>query len=159
LFLVASDFWRMHLERGQVYVFHLLALSLAAALCLRHDLDSIAGGIALAVLALMRPNLLIFAPALLVLGRWRTGSVMLATFGLGVLSTLVFMPSGTWSSYFSVGDSYYRTIWAPETLPDFPRPQHEGLVEGIDFGHSLTCIESSSLAVLYQTWQERAGLP
>jgi hypothetical protein len=159
LFLVASDIWRLHIERGQVYVFHLLALSIAIHLGLRRDLDSIAAGVALGALALMRPNLLVFAPALLVIRRWRTAVAMCGSFGIGVLATVPAMHPGTWSSYLAMGERYYVWIWVPQSLPDIAWADHPSVVEGFDFSHSLHNVASSSFAVLYQTWHERGVLP
>ena len=44
-FFVLSGFWRIHVERGQVYVFHLLLLSAAANVSLRNNLNTWWGGI------------------------------------------------------------------------------------------------------------------
>ena len=57
-FFVLSGFWRIHIERGQVYVFHLLLLSAGANLCLRYNLNSWTGGILFGLAALMRLNYL-----------------------------------------------------------------------------------------------------
>lgn len=159
LFVVASDVWRLHVERGQVYVIHLLALSLGIHRCLRRDLDTLAGGAALGVLALMRPNLLLLAPALLILRRPRTAAALVATFGVVILATWPLLHPDTWASYLAMGDQYYRWLWAPETMPDVPWAAHPMTVEGHDFTRALRNVESSSFAVLYQTGREHAGLP
>ncbi len=159
LFLVVSDVWRLHVERGQVYVLHLLALSLAVHFCRKRQLDSVAGGLALGILALLRPNMLLFAPAFLVLRRWRTATSLIGTFAVGVLVTLPFMPASTWPSYLAMGEQYYRSIWAGDTMPDIAWAEHPTVAEGFDFSRSLTNVESSSVAVLYESVRQRAGLP
>src|ERR1043165_5392411 len=77
-FIVANDIWRLHLERGQMYAFELLALS-AAIYCARCGaVDSVGAGIAFGLLALMRPNLAVIAPALVLMRQGRSASAMLA---------------------------------------------------------------------------------
>lgn len=159
LFVVASDFWRLHLERGQMYVLVLVPLSLAAYLGVRRGLDSVSLGLALAAAALLRPNLLLAAPALFVLGRWRSGTAALCGFGAIALTTAALMHPDSWASYVRVGQQYYRTIDAPEALPDRPPPDHVGPVEGVDFTRALPNVETSSFAVLYRTLSERVRLP
>jgi hypothetical protein len=159
LFLVASDVWRLHVERGQVYVIHLLVLSLALYFLRRRGLDSIAAGVALGVLALMRPNLLLFAPALLVLGRWRSAAATGAVFGAGVLLTVSAMHPQTWPSYLAMGEQYYRLLMDPAALPDLDRPEHPNVVEGYDYSRSLTNVTSSTFAAVYQTWHQAGVLP
>ena len=159
VFFVLSDFWRLHVERGQVYVFHLLVLSLANSLCLRGGLNSWSGGILFGVAVLMRPNYLLVIPAFLILRHWRTALGGALTFGLGVLATLPFMHPDSWKNYARVGEQYYVTLWNAESLPKRPPPAYEGLVEGVDFRRHLDGITSTSFAVFYQRWQEGGILP
>jgi hypothetical protein len=159
LFVIATDVWRLHVERGQLYVFHLLALSAAIAWSQCGKVDSIPAGIAFGVLALMRPNLLVLAPAMLLMRQWRAPSAMLATIGVGVAATFLMLPTSSWQSYLDVGDQYYLSIQDPESMPDRFRPTHGKFIEGVEFGNSLPNVESSSFAVLYQTLHERFGLP
>jgi len=159
LFFVLSGFWRMHVERGQVYVFHLLVLSAGAAACLRRNMNSWTGGILFGIAALMRLNYLLLAPAFLLLRQWKTGLGSVLTFILCVLATLPLLPSGSWQSYLRVGDQYYLTLWAPERLPPRTPPAHEGPVEDVDFRNALDDVSSTSFAVLYQTWRQGSPLP
>jgi hypothetical protein len=159
LFVTATDVWRLHLERGQMYVFNLFALSAAIAWSECGKQDSVPAGIALGVLALLRPNLIVIAPALLILRQWRMSGSMLATVGAGVAVTALMLPMSSWSNYLAVGDQYYRSIQSWDSIPDLTRPLHEGPVEGVQFGYSLRNVESSSFALLYLTLQERLDWP
>lgn len=159
LFVIATDVWRLHIERGQIYVFHLLALSVALYASRGGSADSFAAGIALGVLGLMRPNLLVFAPALLLLRQWRAGTSLCATAGIGVAVTLAYVPESSWQSYLDVGEQYYRAIEDPESVPDRPRPDWDGEVEGVDFKRALPGIASSSFAVLLRTLHDHWNLP
>lgn len=160
LFILATDIWRLHLERGQVYVFHLLALSAAIAWSRRGQVDSLLAGVALGVLALLRPNLLVIAPGLLLLRQWRSSSAMLATVAGGVTAAFLMLPASSWQSYLDVGDQYYRAVDDPEEGPDdIPEPDHVGPVEGMLSANSLTNISCSSFAHLYFVLRTRFGLP
>lgn len=159
LLVVATDSWRFHLERGQVYVFQLLALSAAIAWSRRGQIDSIPAGIALGILALMRPNLLVIAPALLIMRQWRSSSAMLATVGIGVATTYLMLPTSSWQSYLDVGDQYYRSAEDFGPGPDdFPAPDHTGPVEGIQFCISLPNLACSSFGHMYYVLRARFGL-
>jgi hypothetical protein len=158
-FFILSNFWRIHVERGQVYVFHLLLLSAGASVSLRHNLNSWTGGILFGLATLMRPNYLLIAPAFLIMRKWKTGLGTALTFVLGALATLPLMHPDSWQSYLRLGDQYYLTLWNPERLPARPPPNYQGLVEGVDFSKFLEETSSSSFAVLYQTWQEKGWLP
>jgi hypothetical protein len=158
-FVLATDIWRLHLERGQVYVVPLLGLSVAVCSSRRGQVDSIAAGLALGVVALVRPNLLVIAPALLLARRWRCGGAMLATVGVGVAVTCLVLPAESWRSYLGVGDQYYRSIEG-RPLMQIPSPEHAGPVEGVTFGaDSLTNIESSSFAQLVRKLHDAFGVP
>ena len=160
MFVIATDVWRLHLERGQLYVFQLLALSAAVYWSRRGDIDSLPAGIALGLLALMRPNLLVIAPALLLMRRWRSAGAMLTTVGVGVAATLMMLPLSSWQSYLNVGEQYYRSVQG-DPIVAIPRPDHEGPVEGVEFAglHSLTNIQTSSFAALWRKLHDAAGLP
>jgi hypothetical protein len=159
VFFALSGFWRMHVERGQVYVFHLLVLSAAVAQSLRHNLNSWSGGVLFGVAALMRLNYLLIAPAFLILRQWKTGAGAACTFVVGALATLPLMHHDSWRSYLQVGDQYYLTIWDPDRLPTRPPPDYRGPVEGVDFANHLNDVTSTSFAFLYETWRKAGGLP
>src|SRR5262249_9518290 len=146
-------------ERGQMYVFNLLALSATIAWSRRGQEDSLAAGVALGILALLRPNLLVIAPALLLLRQWRSAGAMLTTIGVGIAATTLFLPMSSWQNYLGVGDQYFRAIQDPVSVPDLPPPLHEGPVEGVQFCVGLPNVESSSFAILYRSLYDRVALP
>ncbi|MBI1830778.1 MAG: DUF2029 domain-containing protein [Planctomycetes bacterium] len=159
LFL-ATDIWRMHLERGQMYVFPLLALSAAIAVSRSGQDDSLIAGVALGALGLMRPNLLILAGGLVLLRRWKTLGAMLPTVGVATALACLMLPTSAWQSYLDVGDQYYVAVDDPEPGPnDRLPPEHEGPVEGVQFGRSLHNVSCSSFAHLYYVLRLRCGWP
>jgi hypothetical protein len=160
IFFAFGAAWRMHTERGQVYVFHLLLLSLGASRCLRTRLDSWWGGIAFGLAAALRPNLAPIALAFLVLGKFRTAGGTIAAGLVAVVLTLPFAGPSVWKSYFAMGDEYYLLLWAPERLPAPP----EGVpleAEGFTFARVIVDADSpsSSFARFYSENRDAYGLP
>ena len=161
LFVIATDVWRLHLERGQLYVFQLLALSAAITCARRGKTDTIAAGIAFGVLALLRPNLLVFAPALFLMRQWRSSSAMLATVAVGVTAAFLMLPTSSWQSYLDVGDQYSRAVEDPRPGPnDRPGPELTSrVIEGVEFGNALSNVSSSSFAYTYYLLSEHYHWP
>jgi hypothetical protein len=151
-FFIFSDFWRMHLERGQVYVFHLLMLGVGMWLIHRHGMDSWRAGIAFGLAAALRPNFLLLAPAFLVLGRWRTGAGIVASSVAAVLLTFPLAPPAYWRSYVDVGDAYYLYSWNPEAVTPYQPPPAPAIVEGYDFNSKLFGTHSTSLCAAYRRY-------
>ena len=159
LFVIATDIWRLHVERGQVYVFHLLALSAAIYFSRRGQVDSLAAGAALGILGLMRPNLLLFGAALVLLRQWRAAGAFTTTVAVGLIAAFLMLPTSSWRSYLDVGDQYFQAIQDPAAVPDRPRPKADGWAEGVNFDDPLTNVESSSVAVLWKTLHDQIDLP
>jgi len=155
VFVASNNVWRRHLCAGQTYVFQLFALSAAISLWSRFGLDSVVVGVALAVVALLRPNLLLLAPAFLLLGCWRTGCTMAAAFLLGVAATIPFMHPHTWPSYLAMGDRF----WKSEVFADLPPLDHKGPVEGQTFTLPTWERASTTLTEFYERLAGRIALP
>jgi hypothetical protein len=151
VFFVATDVWRLHLERGQIYVFMLLALSAAISWSRRGQVDSVAAGFAFGLLALMRPNLLVLAPALVLMPQWRSATSMVATVAIGLSITFLLLPISSWQSYLDTGNQYYRAVEDPEPGDkDRPAPELTSpFVDGVLFRHALPNVSSSSFAYAY----------
>jgi hypothetical protein len=159
VFVIATDVWRLHLERGQVYIFYLLALSLATHWSRGGAEDSLLAGVAFGVLGLMRPNLLLFAPALLLMRQWRCASALTTTVVIGIALTASVLPTASWQSYLEVGEQYFRLIQDRDAVPDRTRFTSTTIAEGLDFGECLPNVESSSFAVLWRSLHQWIGVP
>jgi hypothetical protein len=128
-----GDSWRMHVERGQVYV--LFALLLAAAYWVgrkENDRASLACGLILGVTAALRPPLILVAAPFLLTWRWRT----LLGIAVGVLLAaglpVLFGGWNCWHNFFHAADLWGRYSlgqldWLSGTA-SFPLPTE---VEGV----------------------------
>lgn len=97
--VAVSHFWRLHVERGQYYVFLALLLMIDAALLLgqaRSRLSGVFTGIA----AAMRPTLLIAVPMLWFMGKRRAAITSLLTTSLIVLGLALATDGRHWKDYF-----------------------------------------------------------
>ncbi|MFO0867008.1 MAG: glycosyltransferase family 87 protein [Gemmataceae bacterium] len=128
--VAASDFWRIHVERGQIYVFHTLPLALGLAWSLRDKRDSWRAGIMFGLATALRPNLGLFIPGLLILGRKKSTLAATATAMTCVLMTLPFASPEMWQNYLAMGDIYYQSLSDPASIEPALRPPAVISVEG-----------------------------
>lgn len=105
-------FWRVHVERGQYYVFLLAAWSLAWWLVRRRPGrggEALAGG-ALGVAIACRPTAIVMLAPLALLRERRLAALSLASAAAVVaLSAALFGPS-SWSQFFRVGAAWERAV-------------------------------------------------
>ncbi len=107
-FFADGVFWRLHLERGQYYVFIVFLLSLTAWLCLGKSAaggnppaaDHWWNGIPLGIAAALRLTPLAALPPLWVAGFRRTAVGAAVVFGACIGGTLAVAGPGPWESYF-----------------------------------------------------------
>jgi hypothetical protein len=90
LLFVCADFWRLHVERGQYYVFVSLCWAVAWALVKRQGTNSILAGIAFGLAAVLRPVSILVMLPMLALRLNRLAFACAATAGTLVLATLPF---------------------------------------------------------------------
>jgi hypothetical protein len=132
-FFATSSFWRLHLERGQIYVYHLLLLSGIASLWLRGRYDSWTSGVLLGALIAIRPVFGTLAVAAASSRWWKTSFGSLAGFLAVVLLTLPLVGVDGWRGYLVSVRSYDdRTISQGRAAADKPT-----IAEGYDFEQHL----------------------
>lgn len=158
--VAASDFWRIHVERGQIYVFHTLPLALGIAWSLRDKRDSWRAGIMFGIATALRPNLGLFIPGMLVLGRKKTTLSATATTLACVALTLPFAPPATWQSYFAMGDIYYQSLSDPQSIEPAPRPPVRESVESYSTKTEEAVLDHPVLPTAFVVWlsQGRSGI-
>ena len=102
LFFVSGFFWRLHVERGQFYIFLTFILSVAIFFDIKQK--SIIAAILLGLLTVLRPTFLIIIPLLLLLRRWKiAGTMVLASMAIFTLSLI--------GSNIQMWDSYVKNVY------------------------------------------------
>ncbi len=118
LLFVATNFWRIHVERGQYYAFVLAAWSLAWWLVQRRPGrvgEAFAGGVLGLAIALRPTGVVMLAPLLLLRQRRvAAGALVSAAFFVG-LSAAVF-GAGSWSQFFRAGEAWERAVIGIDSL-------------------------------------------
>lgn len=99
LFFLSGYFWRLHVERGQYYIFLTFLLSLAIYLELHlNRLKSSA--LVFGLLAAMRPTFFLAIPLFLIFKKYKKSYFMLATFIICIGVTILICGIKPWVSYF-----------------------------------------------------------
>lgn len=149
IFFADGTFWRLHLERGQYYIFVVFLFSLTAWFCLRRRAqeqddnrtlhDRLWYGIPLGIAAAIR-----LTPLAVLLPLWaaryrRTAIGMVITTAACIFATFPHGGAKLWVSYFRNASLQSRIRYVPE----FDAQQHAALpplpqtVEGVNFDHLL----------------------
>ncbi len=165
---------RLHVERGQHYVFVLLALSLATLVAVRmrkgtmRRADSFASGLLLGAAAAMRPSMIAAAGPLLLLRRWRTVLGIIAGAGVCVAAVLPLAGPKLWREFFD-GAKFHETIaykglegldppaeFYQRVLPrEASRPDWRYIVDGADFTEMMPQrVMSLTFVTLYQLYPD-----
>jgi hypothetical protein len=151
LLIACSPSFRMHVERGQFYVFILLLISLAAFFLSRQGRErnwmGLAAGVALGAAAAFRPNLAILLLPLWLVGLRRPAIAMGVTGAVLGLTTLAIPAIGIqgWRDYFTLVREldmesmmgrarYVAQLVAPA---GFQNPPATKIAEGVDFSGYL----------------------
>jgi hypothetical protein len=146
-FFAAAYFWRLHLERGQYYVFVLASLSAGAAILVRRG-DSHAAGVMFALAAAMR-----LTPALLVVPLWLAGhrrtAVTMAGSGLVILIATLAMGPSLWGSFFRHVKLHEQAVIDP-TFYQREKSQLPALPTTVENASFATMLDSHSANLTLQ---------
>ena len=98
-FFVGGHFWRLHVERGQDYVFLVLLQALGVSWLMRRRHSEVVSGLPIGAAMALRPTLLALAPVLWLIGLRRMASSGLATSALVILATLPLVGLTGWVEF------------------------------------------------------------
>jgi hypothetical protein len=145
LLMAASCYWRLHVEKGQIYVLYVFLFALSYWLAVKKQ-NFLLSGIVLGVNAALRPIFVLAFIPMLLGKRWKifSGGV------LGGISTLalttIFIPFRIWKSYLAAlpyHESFHLLNFVPK-IKVFPSHFVDGIKRYIFFSADLA-IEDSSL--------------
>jgi len=157
LFFAAGSFWRMHVERGQYYVFVLLAFAAGAFLLVARHQAGWLPGMLLGLGVALRPTMLIVPALLFVAGRLRLGLSAALTALVCVALTLPLGGTRVWQSYLDVVDGWSR-MFTDVHYQDKrfgPRNPVPATVEGVELTAALP--DNSSNTTLHAVYRMAVG--
>jgi len=131
IFIAGSVFWRLHVERGQVYILYVFFASLALWILSKENKASqIIGGIVLGLLFCIRPPMVLIAIPFFVYKKWKVliGEVIGGI--IGIFSPMILGGLKIWNSYFLNSQLYgnwYTNISTVKLEYNFPNRVIEGM--------------------------------
>jgi Glycosyltransferase family 87 len=149
LVLFGADWsMRLHVERGQYYVYILLLISMGVfcAMKLRRGTlkrtDSFLAGLLLGAASAVRPSVIVVAGPVLLLRRWRMSLGVFAGAAAMVAATTLMTPLSTWSDYLKMGEKYEQMSLQGQAALDYEylvRPDtvrgNKHYLEGVPFAN------------------------
>ncbi|MBN2460552.1 MAG: DUF2029 domain-containing protein [Candidatus Cloacimonetes bacterium] len=157
LYIAGSYIWRLHTDRGQIYIFYVLLMSLSFAfLSGRSNLEYLLGGILAGITAALRfPYLLVFLPFLLG-GRWKFIIGGFTGFAMTIAASFFCCDLGNWQMYFKAMKVHelYHLGYIKTVCSKFPAQ----LVENLDNLEKSLFIhhpDSSIQGIFYRYWKIR----
>lgn len=135
-FAAAAPSWRLHVERGQYYVFLVALMAIAARRTIARNGDDWLAGLFLGLAVALRPTLVVVLILLWVL-RWRRTAIAgVVAAGAGVLLTLPVAGIAQWRDYTEVVREWQNEVVFGDRSNPLAR-QENTFVDGADFRTSL----------------------
>lgn len=154
LFISGSHFWRLHVERGQVYIVYVFLVSLAYWVSQRSfKHSSVLGSFLLGLTASLRPPIIFMSLPMLLYRKWKMFLATVAGLFSGVSLSLLVVDISMWKNYVSamriLGKIYLGLI---ETVPG--RYNYNPNIEGQDrmANWAQLPIYDSSLQYIFRTF-------
>jgi hypothetical protein len=131
IFVAGSVFWRLHVERGQVYILYVFIASLALWILSRETKTAdIIGGIVLGILFCIRPPMVLIAVPFLIYKKWKVLIGEIIGGIIGIFSPMILGGFKIWNSYFTNSQGYGTWYTNPRTVElqyNFPNRVIEGM--------------------------------
>jgi len=150
LFFAGGNFWRLHVERGQYYVFVVLLWSVALYRCMNKKTDGILAGLLIGLAASLRPTGLVALAPLWMLGLRRTALAMLLGVGLAVAATMPLSGIRGWQDYVRMVELLGQQTAHPGALDAFgggPTPPPPPVIEGCTNLRNPMTTETANVAL------------
>ncbi len=100
LLIASSFFWRVHVDKGQIYILFVFLISLSYWLSKRKENDLLSGFV-LGLTVSFRPTVILMGIPFLIKRRWKLIISGLAGILVSIISSLLIAPLSIWKSYFS----------------------------------------------------------
>lgn len=151
-FFACSYFWRLHVERGQIYILYTFFMLLAFWISQRSIKNrSIYAGIILGLATTLRPTIIFMVIPMVIYRRWRMVTGNLIGLLSGIISSITMSGVSVWKSYVAAMPMLGKTNL---NLLHFIRSRYANrfkIIEGMDnlHKHLKFPADSSSLQTLF----------
>jgi len=151
-FFACSYFWRLHVERGQIYIVYTFFMLLAYWISQRSIKNrSIYSGVILGLATALRPTIIFMVIPMVVYRRWRMVTATLIGLLSGIISSITLSGVSVWKSYVSAMPMLGKTNL---NLLHFVRRRYASrykIIEGMNnlHKHLKFPADSSSLQTLF----------
>ena len=151
-FFACSFFWRLHVERGQIYILYTFLMLLAYWISHRFIKNSsIYSGIILGLATTLRPTIIFMVIPMVIYRRWHMVIGTLIGILSGIISSIALSGVSVWKSYFSAMPMLGKTNL---NLLHFVQSRYANrykIIEGMDnlHKHLKFPADSSSLQTLF----------
>lgn len=149
LIVASSFFWRLHIDKGQIYILFLFMIILSYWLIKKKD-NQILSGFILGLTASFRPPVILMGIPFLIKRKWKFILSGLAGMLISFVSSLFIVPFSIWKSYFNsmeFHEKFHLLIIRP-TYSFFNKQVVDGIKNAI-FSANLP-IEDSSIQDMFR---------
>lgn len=112
-FILGSDFWRLHVERGQIYVFYTFLMTLAYYISIKYKKYNFFSGVILGITSGFRLHTIFFSIPLLIFKSYKIFAGMISGFIISIFITVKLYGINIWKEYFN-GVEYFNKILSGE---------------------------------------------
>jgi len=142
LFFISGFFWRLHLERGQIYIFLTLFLSLGIYLEMFPNVTKYSG-IPWGIMVSLRPTYVLLLPIYFIFKKYKSVKMMTITATILFLTTILLGGIKPWISWSNNVKNIELSLADPDFLVHNYGPAYSvsPQAEGIDF-HNLLAAET-----------------
>ncbi|MCK4696053.1 MAG: DUF2029 domain-containing protein, partial [Candidatus Cloacimonetes bacterium] len=108
-FIASSNVFRLHVERGQIYILFVFLFSVAFYIYQnKKKFSSILGGIIIGYTTALRPPMCLIGVPFLIYKKWKFIVGQIIGFIIGILTSFIFVNFKIWKSYFTAMDIHEK---------------------------------------------------
>lgn len=148
VFISGSSFWRLHVERGQVYILYIFLISLAYWIYTRNFKNNqILSGFFIGLTVSLRPTYIIMCLPMLIYKKFKVLIGAAAGIIIGIATSFIFVNFSIWKSYFSLTSIYGKIYMGEIQLPAYESISNR-TIEGVSNLNSMANIPAVDASVV-----------
>jgi len=147
IFVSGASFWRLHVERGQVYILFIFLISLAYWLySKKFKLNEILSGVIIGITISFRPSYILMGLPMLIFKRFKILLGTLCGLIISVGTSFIYANLSTWKNYF-LATNIYSKLYLKEVSVSGNETISSRTVEGLDNLDVMAIIPASDSSI------------